>query len=106
MKMALAAVFRQSRRLDNSLLVSLKPLSTNRAQVTISYRFQHQQQHRSKEHESKQETNGGSTCMIGFATGIAVAGLFASGKSNDIFAEEPDELEQVLKKEVIDQENR
>jgi len=106
MKMALAAVFRQSRRLDNSLLATLKPLSTNGAKVTIPYRFQHQQQHRSKEHDSKQETNGGSTCMIGFATGIAAAGLFVSGKSNDIFAEEPDELEQVLKKEVIDQENR
>ena len=106
MKMALAAVFRQSRRLDNSLLATLKPLSTNGAKVTIPYRFQHQQQHRSKQHDSKQETNGGSTCMIGFATSIAAAGLFASGKSNDIFAEEPDELEQVMIKEIIDQENR
>ena len=78
MKMALAAVFRQSRRLDNSLLASLKPLSTNRAQVTISYRFQHQQQHICKEHESKQETTWGSTRMIGLATGIAAAGLFVS----------------------------
>ena len=57
MKMALAAVFRQSRRLDNSLLATLKPLSTNGAKVTIPYRFQHQQQHRSKEHDSKQETD-------------------------------------------------
>ena len=106
MKMALAAVFRQSRRLDNSLRASLKPLSTNGSQVTISYRFKHQQHHGNKEHEWKQETNWGSTRMIGFATGIAAAGLFVSGKSNDLFAEEPDELEQVLKKEVIDQENR
>ena len=44
--------------------------------------------------------------MIGIATGTAAAGLFVSGESSDLLAEEPDELEQVLKKEVIDQENR
>ena len=104
--MALAAVFRQSRRLDNSFRASLNPLSTNGAHFTISYRCKHQQQHRSKEHDSKQGINWGSTGMIGFATGIAAAGLFVSGESNDLLAEEPDELEQVLKKEVIDQENR
>ena len=104
--MALAAVFRQSRRLDNSFRASLNPLSTNGAHFTIPYRFKHQQQNRSKEHDSKQGINWGSTGMIGFATGIAAAGLFVSGESSDLLAEEPDELEQVLKKEAIDQENR
>ena len=106
MKMALAAVFRQSRRLDNCLRASLKPLATNGAQVTISYRFKHQQQNGGKEYGSKHEANWGFTGMIGIATGTAAAGLFVSGESSDLLAEEPDELEQVLKKEVIDQENR
>ena len=104
--MAFAAVFRQSRSLENCLRASIKPLATNGTQLTISYRFKHQHQNGSKDHGSRQYTNWGSASMIGIATGIAALGSFISCGSTDLLAEEPDELEQVLKKEVIDQENR
>jgi len=104
--MIFAAVLRQSRSLENCLRASIKPLGTNGTQLTISYRFKHQHQNGSKDHSSRQYTNWGSASMIGIATGIAAVGSFISSGSTDLLAEEPDELEQVLKKEVIDQENR
>jgi len=110
--MALATIFKQSRRLENSFRSSLKPLATNGGQVTTSYRFKHQKQDDGNEEGSYQRTNRSTAGLIGLTTGIAAAGLFASGGQNDLLAEDVTlrgdltELEQVMAKEVIDQENR
>ena len=102
--MALTSVFRQSKRLD-SLRASLKPLATQGGQITSSYRFKHQNEEEGKELGSNHGTNW-TSATIGIATGIAAFGLLASNAKSNILAEEPDELEQVMKKQIIDQENR
>jgi len=102
--MALTSVFRQSKRLD-SLRASLKPLATQGGQIASSYRFKHQNEEEGRENSSNHGTNW-TSASIGIATGITVFGLFASNSKSNILAEEPDELEQVMKKEIIDQENR
>jgi len=108
--MALAAVFRQSRRFDNSLRLAIKPLAANGAQVTPSYRFKHQEKNGGSEDGSSEGTNWGAAGIIGLTTGIAATALFASSRQDEllaeVLAEEPDELEPMMKKEIIDQENR
>ena len=106
MKMALAAVLRQSRRLENSLRASLKPFESNGVQQIASYRFNNQEQDENNEKSWNPGSNWGSTGILCITTGIAAAGLVASSLQNDLLAEEPDELEQVMIKEIIDQENR
>ena len=102
--MALTSVFRQSKRLDR-LRAPLKTLATQGRQITSSYRFKHQYEEESKEKSTNDGTNW-TSASIGIATGITAFGLFASNARSNILAEEPDELEQVMKKEIIDQENR
>ena len=102
--MALTSVFRQSKRLDG-LRTSLKPLATQGGQITTSYRFKHQKEEENKENSSNYGANW-NAATIGISTGIAAFGLFTSNAKSGILAEEPDELEQVMKKEIIDQENR
>ena len=108
--MALAAFFRQSRRFDNSLRLAIKPLAANGVQVTPSYRFKHQDKNGGNEDGSSEGTNWGAAGMIGLTTGIAATALFASNRQDEllaeVLAEEPDELEPMMKKELIDQENR
>ena len=102
--MALTSVLRQSKRLD-SLRASLKPLATQGGQITSSYRFKHQKEEDNNQNSSNHGANW-TSATIGITTGIAAFGLFASNARSEILAEEPDELEQVMKKEIIDQENR
>ena len=106
MKMALASVLRQSRKFENSLRASLKPFESNGAQQITSYRLNNQEKGGSNEKSWNPGTNWGSTGILCITTGIAAAGLVVSGLQNDLLAEEPDELEQVMIKEIIDQENR
>jgi len=104
--MALASVLRQSRKFENSLRASLKPFESNGAQQITSYRLNNQEKGGSNEKSWNPGTNWGSTGILCITTGIAAAGLVVSGLQNDLLAEEPDELEQVMIKEIIDQENR
>ena len=104
--MALAAVLRQSRRFENSLRASLKSFESNGAQHIITYRFNNRKQDGGNEKSWSQGSNRSSTGILCITTGIAAAGLVSSGLQNDLLAEEPDELEQVMIKEIIDQENR
>ena len=108
--MALAAFFRQSRRVDNSLRLAIKPLATNGVQVTPSYRFKHQEKDGGNKDGSSEGSNWGSAGIVGLTTGIAATALLASSRPDDllaeVIAEEPDELEPMMMKEIIDQENR
>ena len=108
--MALAAFFRQSRRFENGVRLSIKPLSANGVQVTPSYRFKHQEKNGGNEERSSEGRNWSSAGIVGLTTGIAATALFASNRQDDLLAEvvaeEPDELEPMMKKEIIDQENR
>ena len=106
MKMALSAVLRQSRKFENSLRGSLKPFESNGAQQITSYRFNHQEHDGSNDKSWNPGANWGSAGILCITTGIAAAGLVVSSLQNDVLAEEPDELEQVMIKEIIDQENR
>ena len=109
-KMALATFFRQSRRFDNSLRLAIKPLAANGVHVSPSYRYKHHEKDGGNEDGSSEGGNWGSAGIVGLTIGIGATALFASGRQDDllaeVIAEEPDELEPMMMKEIIDQENR
>ena len=74
--------------------------------LTSLYRYKHGSHSGNKNEGSRQETNWELVCKVGAAAGLTSIVLANSIIKKDVLADEKDDLAEVMRKEIIDQENR
>ena len=75
-------------------------------QLTSSCRYKHDSRNGKNNEGSRQETNWELVCKVGAAAGLTAILLSNSIVKKDVLADEKEDLAEVMRKEIIDQENR